>query len=130
MDRTTGGPEPSPVRQRPPSPAEQSSGDEDLWFEVHGRDATLVGTGDGIVHRRTSPGGEVTVHEWSYADIRSFHIVGGGDAGSIVIEPAHGPLVPVAIDPDRTEEAYQAATVLGLLVARAQRTSLAGARRR
>ena len=121
MHRTTGGSEPSPARHRPP-PSQAAAADDDVWFELEGSGWTLTGRGNGIVHQRIDDAGEAIVREWSYGDIRSFQVVDGGIGRSIVIEPVHGTLVAIPIDPDRTEEAYQAATVLGLLVARSQRS--------
>jgi hypothetical protein len=94
--------------------------DDTIWFEVEARDGTLTGTADRIVRRRLEPDGHWSAHEWRYADLRSLNVLDAADGGAIVIEPLRGPLVPVPISPDAREEAFQAATVLALLIARAQ----------
>jgi hypothetical protein len=127
MDLSTGGSEPTPFRDHADSPdasTDDAPGD-DVWFEVHGRDATLVGSSNRVVHRRAGQAGDATIREWEYRDLRSVHVVDGGhgrDAASIVIEPVRGPLVPVPLAEGEREEAFQAATVFELLIARAQRS--------
>jgi hypothetical protein len=109
-------------------PFHGGSADGDVWFEVHGRDATVTGTTSGVVHRRVD-GANVVVREWPYTEVRSFRILDDPDGGAIVIDPRHGPLVSIPIAPESREEAYQAATVLGLLVARAERSGAASTSR-
>jgi hypothetical protein len=125
MHRSTGASEPRPARTRkpPPSSLPDSGPGEEVWFEVDGRDGRLTGTSSRVVHDRPEPGGTSVRHEWEYKDLRSLHVLDGGDGGSIVIEPIHGPLVPVPIAPEHREEAFQAATVFALLIARAHRLS-------
>lgn len=130
MHRPTGASEPSPARDMgPPSESSESvrgrepDPEQEVWFEVSGRDGSLTGTSSRVVHRRAEPGGGLTRHEWAYDELRSLHVLEADDGGSIVIEPLHGPLVPLSIESDQREEAFQAATVLALLIARAQRAS-------
>jgi hypothetical protein len=125
MTSTTEGSRPGPDPHQ--DPFHVGAADGDVWFEVHGRDATLTGTTTGIVHRRA--GTDAATREWPYTDIRSFRILDDADGGAIVIDPRHGPLVSVPIAPESREEAYQAATVLGLLVARAERSGAPSTRR-
>jgi hypothetical protein len=123
MEPSTRGSEPTPVRHSPPSPDTAAAEPaDDVWFELRGRDGTVTGTSTGVVHRRMA-GDAWAVHEWAYADLRSLHVSEAGEGGSIVIEPRRGPLVPIAIGPDEREEAFQAATVFNLLIARADRSS-------
>jgi hypothetical protein len=127
MELSSRGSEPSPFRDRADS-RDASTDDapaDDVWFELQGRDATLVGTSKHVVHRRTDQAGGATVREWEYRDLRSVHVIEGGrsgEGGSIVIEPIRGPLVPVPIAAAEREDAFQAATVFELLIARAQRS--------
>jgi hypothetical protein len=128
MDLSTGGSEPAPFRDHADSPGASAvdAPADDVWFEVHGRDGTLVGTSNRVVHRRADQTGNATIREWAYADLRSVQVVDGGhgrDPGSIVIEPVRGPLVPVPLAEGEREEAFQAATVFELLIARAQRSA-------
>lgn len=124
MNRPSGGLGSTPVRPSA-APASASSptdvSDDEVWFEVRARDGVLTGTSSRVVHRRVEVGGRWSVNEWQYGDLRSLHVIDGGDGGSIVIEPVRGPLVPIAIEPERREEAFQAATVFELLIARAHR---------
>ena len=126
MTDPTKGPKPSPPHDSERSTTGQSTaGDaaspEDVWFAVQARDGTLVGTADVVVHRRADPDGSSSVQRWRYRDLRSLHVLEDPGGGSIVIEPRRGPLVPVPILADQREEAYQAATVFELLIARAER---------
>jgi hypothetical protein len=82
------------------------------------------------VHTRTEPGGRPAVHRWRYDELRSLQVLDERGGGSIVIEPLRGPLVPVPIRAAEREEAFQAATVFELLIARAHRASMAVAARR
>ncbi len=123
MHRTTGASEPSPSRDRSTAPplSPESVPEDEVWFAVDGRDGRLVGTSAHVVHERIDPGGIPQRHVWEYGDLRSLHVLEGGDGGTIVIEPVHGPLVPVPVAPERREEAFQAATVFALLIASAHR---------
>ena len=128
MDVSTGGSEPTPFRDQADSPDESAADApaDDVWFQVHGRDGTLIGTSNRVVHRRADQTGDATIREWEYGDLRSVQVVDGGhgrDAASIVIEPVRGPLVPVPLAEGEREEAFQAATVFELLIARAQRSA-------
>jgi hypothetical protein len=122
MDTSTRGPEPSPAHDRASGPELASQpADDDLWFELRGRDGTVTGTSSRVIHRRADGGGGWAIHEWHYEELRSLQVTEAGDGGSIVIEPRHGPLVPIAVGREQREEAFQAATVFNLLIARAQR---------
>jgi len=126
MHRQAGGSESSsvhdphlslPTRPRDASPL------DDVWFEVEARDGSLVGTADRVIRRRRDPAGDVDARAWGYDELRGVQVLDAPDGGAIVIEPLRGSLVPVPIPPDSREEAFQAATVLSLLIARAQRRS-------
>ncbi|HET7027883.1 MAG TPA: hypothetical protein VFI28_09345, partial [Candidatus Limnocylindrales bacterium] len=82
-----------------------------------------VGTSERVVHirDRPPPDGAPALRGWSYDELRSLHVLEERDGQSIVIEPERGPLVPVAIRRDDREAAFQAATVLQLLIAQAHR---------
>jgi hypothetical protein len=123
IDPSSGGSETTPATDSLPTGDGPPDGtdDEEPWFVVRGRDAALTGTSRRVVHVRREPGGGGVVREWEYGELRSLHVFDTEDGGSLVIEPRSGPLVPIAIAPEEREQAFQSATVLSLLIARAER---------